>query len=190
METAALIVVGGSAGAIEALEVLLPRVTARHPPVVVTVHVSSRHRSRFAELFGPRCQVPVLEGNDKDRIDVGTITFAPSGYHLLVDPDFTVALSCDPLVQFARPSIDVTFESAAWAIGHGVLGIVLSGANEDGAAGSAAIVKAGGRFWTQEDAIFSTMPMAAAAAARAELTAPAETLAKRFASISTSRRGP
>lgn len=186
MRAVDLVVVGGSAGAIEALEVLLPVVTPGHPPVVVVVHIGAQ-RSGLADLFDGRCAVPVREANDQDVLADGTIVFAPSGYHLLVGREGALSLSCDAKVHHARPSIDVLFESAAWAYGARVLGIVLSGASDDGASGAAAIERAGGEVWVQDAAVFSVMPDAAAkACARATRRSIAD-LARDLASISTSR---
>jgi two-component system, chemotaxis family, protein-glutamate methylesterase/glutaminase len=138
------VVVGGSAGAMDGLGVILPALPrGLAVPVLVVLHVPPDDGSRLPFVFEGRCQVAVREAEDKDSIVPG-VAFAPPGYHLLVETDRTLALSVDAAVHFSRPSIDVLFESAAYAYGERLLGIVLSGANEDGAAGLAAIAAAGG----------------------------------------------
>ena len=90
------------------------------------------------------CAVPVREAEDKEAVTSGTVYFAPSNYHLLVDHGPQLALSADDPVHHSRPSVDVLFESAAEIYSSRLLGIILSGANEDGACGLAAIHDAGG----------------------------------------------
>lgn len=160
------IVIGASAGGVEALSQLLPALPAGfRPAVLVVVHVRSDSPSLLPELFGSRCRLPVIEPDDKDVITGGTIYLAPPGYHMLVEPDCSISLSVDPPVRFSRPSVDVLFESAALCFGNALLGIVLSGANDDGARGLAAIYHAGGRCWVQdpETAVSDAMPLGAIA---------------------------
>lgn len=163
-----LVAVGASAGAVEALLELLPELPATLPaPVLVVVHVPRDRKSALPALFAARCGVRVAEAEDKIDADAGTVYFAPAGYHLLVERDGRLALSSDELVNLSRPSIDVLFESAAFAFGPRALGIVLSGANADGAHGLALIRQRGGLAWVQDPgtAQVSYMPDAAIAAA-------------------------
>ena len=163
-----IIAVGASAGAVEALLDLLPELPADLPsPVLIVVHVPRDRRSALPELFATRCAARVVEAEDKIDADAGTVYFAPSGYHLLVERDGRLALSSDDPVNLSRPSIDVLFESAAYAFGPRVLGIVLSGANADGARGLACIREHGGLAWVQDPrtARVAFMPEAAIAAA-------------------------
>jgi two-component system chemotaxis response regulator CheB len=117
----------------------------------------------------------VLDVEDKMTIERGRVYIAPPDYHLLVERG-TFALSVDERVQFARPSIDVLFESAAHTYGAGVIGIILTGANEDGAAGLAAIKARGGVALVQDPsgAERRTMPDAAIAATVADAVLPVE----------------
>jgi two-component system chemotaxis response regulator CheB len=157
------VVVGGSAGAVDVLGVLLPELPADFAlPVIVVVHLPARRTSLLPPLFAQRCQLPVREPEDKQPIEPG-IWFAPPDYHLLVEADRTFALSIDQPVRFSRPSIDVLFESAAHAYLARLLGVVLTGANDDGAAGARAIRKLGGALAVQspETALASEMPRAA-----------------------------
>lgn len=163
-----VVAVGASAGAVEALLDLLPLLPADLPaPVLVVVHVPRDRSSALPALFAPRCATRVVEAEDKVGAEAGTVYFAPPGYHLLVERNGGLALSSDELVNLSRPSIDVLFESAAYAFGPQALGIVLSGANADGARGLACIREHGGLGWVQDPhtARIAVMPESAIAAA-------------------------
>lgn len=160
------IVVGGSSGGIDALLYMLPALPATlRAAVLVVMHLPRDRPSLLAEIFRHRCGLPLKEAHDKDAIAPGTVYFAPPDYHLLVDAGPRLALSVDAPVHFSRPSIDVLFESAADQYGERLLGILLSGANEDGARGLQAIAAAGGLVVVQEPASapMPTMPQAALA---------------------------
>lgn len=161
------IVIGASAGALEALSAILPALPSTFKlPVIVVVHVPPDKRSVMAELFQAKCKIPVREAEDKEPIAAGTIYFAPPDYHLLIEREKTLSLSSDEPVLFSRPSIDVLFESAADAYGSSLIGIILTGANQDGANGMRAISEAGGLVIVQnpDKAFASAMPEAAIAA--------------------------
>ena len=162
-----LIVIGGSAGA---LDILLD-IGAALPdgllsPVIIVLHLQANQPSLVPELLARSCRRPVREIEDKLTVQSRTLYVAPPNYHVLIERDHTLALSVDPPVHWSRPSIDVMFESAADVYGAGVLGIVLSGANDDGALGLAKIQRAGGRAVVQDpaSALYPTMPEAAARA--------------------------
>lgn len=139
------VVIGASAGGIEALTVLLPALPAGlRAAVLVVLHLPRDKPSVLAEIFARKCALPVREAEDKEPIQPGTVYFAPNNYHLLVDNGPQLSLSADDPVHHSRPSIDVLFESAAEIYNERLLGIILSGANDDGAAGLAAIHDAGG----------------------------------------------
>lgn len=161
---ARLVVIGASVGAVEALGVILPEFPASWPhPVIVVVHLPRRNDSLLPSIFGARCALPVKEAEDKEPLCAGTIYFAPPDYHLLVNPDLTLALSSDEPVHFSRPSVDVLFESAADVFGDAVTGVILTGANDDGAAGLAAISAGGGTCVVQDPATATGRPMPDAA---------------------------
>jgi two-component system, chemotaxis family, protein-glutamate methylesterase/glutaminase len=160
------VVIGASAGALESLSIILPALPAQSTlPFMIVVHLPPDRRSVIADIFRAKCSVPVQEAEDKEPITDGTIYFAPSNYHLLIEADRTLSLSNDEPVLYSRPSIDVLFESAADAYGSALVAIVLSGSNHDGAAGLKAVVAAGGLGIVQRpDAAFaSAMPEAAKA---------------------------
>jgi two-component system chemotaxis response regulator CheB len=143
---------------------------------LVVVHVPPRKENALVELFARKCRLPVKEAEDKEPLLAGTIYFAPPDYHLLVEAGSTLALSSDETVNHSRPAIDVLFESAADAFGAGLAGIVLTGANHDGARGLEAVCAAGGTAFVQEPATaeVSTMPEAARAACPAARALPLE----------------
>jgi two-component system chemotaxis response regulator CheB len=155
------LVIGASAGGVEALVALLPALTAEFAlPVFCILHLPGDRESRLAELFDDRLPLPVREAADKEAIAPGTVYFAGAGYHLSVERDRTFSLSCEPPLHWARPAIDVLMESAADAYGAGLAGILLTGANQDGAQGMAQIRACGGFTVVQDpaDAQVATMP--------------------------------
>lgn len=180
------IVIGASAGAVEALTAILPPLRPGFRlPIIVVVHVPPDRRSAMAELFRAKSALDVREAGDKDEIAAGVIYFAPPDYHLLVEGDSTFSLSCDAPVLFSRPSIDVLFESAADAYGPKLIGIVLTGANSDGARGLKAIVDAGGQGIVQQPstAFASAMPEAALRASPSAKSMTLEAIAAYLAKI-------
>ena len=163
-----IIAIGGSAGALEVLVDLLCALPHSFPvPVVVVVHLPADSDGSFAELLRTKCVLGVAEAEDKLVPEAGAVYVAPADYHLLFERHRAMALSTDPPVHYSRPSIDVVFETAALAYGSGVLGILLSGASADGAAGLAAIRDSGGLTWVQspESARVPLMPREALALA-------------------------
>jgi two-component system, chemotaxis family, protein-glutamate methylesterase/glutaminase len=145
------IVIGASAGGVEALSILLPALPAGlRTPLIIVLHLPRERPSLLAEIFARKCALKVKEAEDKMRVEPGTVYFAPPDYHLLLDEGPQLALSIDELVHFSRPSIDVLFESAADIYAERLMGIILTGANDDGTAGLAAIHRTGGVTIVQE----------------------------------------
>jgi two-component system chemotaxis response regulator CheB len=166
------IVIGASAGAVQALSRILPRLPAAYPlPVLVVVHVPA-DPSGLVALFSAKCQIAIREPEDKEPIAPGTVYFAPSGYHLLLESDHSIALSVDEPILFSRPSIDILFESAADSYGSRLVGVVLTGANEDGARGAGAILAAGGTVLVEDPAHAFAAAMPGAALARCPAARP------------------
>ncbi|HET9389141.1 MAG TPA: chemotaxis protein CheB [Steroidobacteraceae bacterium] len=158
------VVIGASAGGIEALTVLLPALPADlTASLFVVLHLPRERPSLLVEIFRPRCALPVREPEDKEPIALGTVYFAPPDYHMLLERSGQIALSADDPVHFSRPSIDVLFESAADAYGERLLGVILTGANEDGASGLEAVHRAGGITVVQQpqSAVAPVMAMSA-----------------------------
>lgn len=160
------IVLGGSAGSIEALGVILPALPATfRPAVLVVLHLPRERPSLLCDIFRQRCALPVREAQDKECVEPGTVYFAPPDYHLLVDAGPQLSLSKDPPVHFSRPSIDVLFESAADVYGPRLMAVLLSGANADGAQGLRAVQMEKGVTVVQapDSASSTAMPRAALA---------------------------
>jgi two-component system chemotaxis response regulator CheB len=159
-----LIVIGGSAGAIEVLGQILPRLAAElRSAVAIVIHLPPEGPNVLHEILSGPGSPTMKLAEDKEPIAPGTVYFAPPDYHLLVETGRTFALSQDERVHYSRPAIDVLFESAAEAYGDRLAGIILSGANADGAAGLKAVSAAGGLAVVQdlEAAEMIAMPAAA-----------------------------
>jgi two-component system chemotaxis response regulator CheB len=160
------IVVGASAGGVEALLKIfrtLPR--GFRLPILAVLHVPDQRRSQLAEVFAVNLAIPVKEADDKETIKPGTLYFAGPSYHLSIENDFSLSLSQEERVHHSRPSIDILFESAADAYGERLAGVLLTGANSDGARGMARIGEYGGLTVVQDpaQALARTMPEAALA---------------------------
>lgn len=184
------VAVGASAGALEALSVVLPGLPPEFPaPILVVVHLPPDRKSLMAGLLGARCQLKVREAEDKEPAESGTVHLAPPDYHLMVEPDRRLSLSSEEPVLYSRPSIDVLFETAAEAYGPGLVGVILSGANSDGARGLRAIMDAGGVGIVQrpDTALASTMPTSALAACPKALALDLEAIAAALRDMVESR---
>ena len=169
------VAIGASAGGIDALFTVLGGLKAPfRGSVVVVLHLPEDHESRLVEVFSSRLAIAVEEAQPGAPIASGKVYLAPPGYHLLVESDRTFALSCDPPVLFSRPSIDVLLESCADVYGPELAGIVLTGANEDGARGLASVKARGGLAAVQDpaEAAHATMPQAALDAAQPDFVLP------------------
>ncbi|MDB5963822.1 MAG: chemotaxis protein CheB [Polaromonas sp.] len=158
------VIIGASAGGVEALLMLLSGLPERFRlPVITVLHLPEDRESQLAAIFRQRSPVAVHEAADKEAIVPGTLYFAGPGYHLSVERDRSFSLSCEAPVHFSRPSIDILMESAADTYGAGLAGILLTGANYDGALGLAKIRQRGGLTVVQDpaEAQVATMPEAA-----------------------------
>lgn len=161
------VAIGVSSGGLQALSLLLGRMPADLPLALLIVqHLGADSGDGFARLLDHRCALHVKEADEGEMIRPGVAYLAPPNYHLLVENDGALALSVDPPVSYARPSVDVLFETAAMAFGEQLIGIVLTGANADGSRGLKAIHEHGGLTVVQDpaEADSSPMPLAALAA--------------------------
>lgn len=156
--------IGGSAGGVTAVQSLLKYLNENFStPVIVVLHLPPGAIINSSLVFGGSTNSRILEATDKLQIEPNTVYFAPPAYHLLIEKDFSLALSQDEPVYYSRPSIDVLFESAAIAYGKHACGILLTGANADGAAGLKFMQKLGGIAIVQNpiEAEAKAMPLAA-----------------------------
>jgi two-component system chemotaxis response regulator CheB len=158
------IVIGASAGGIQALLTVLPALPASYAvPIIVVVHMPNTRDSRLVDVFQYHMAMKVAAAEDKSRVLPGCVYFAAPGYHLSIETDRSFSLSCEEPVHYSRPAIDVLMLSAADAYGESLLGILLTGANKDGAEGMARIHEVGGLTVVQDplEAEVPAMPQAA-----------------------------
>jgi two-component system chemotaxis response regulator CheB len=170
-----IVVIGVSAGGTAALRVLLPLFPADYPlPIAIVQHLHPTQTNFLVTHFNSHCALTVKEADEKEALQPGVVYFAPPNYHLLIEPDKTLALSVDAKVNYSRPSVDVLFESAAAVYKAGVIGVVLTGANNDGAAGLRVIKAQGGLAVVQDPTTAEApyMPQAAIAATTVDYVLP------------------
>jgi len=158
------IVIGCSAGGLHALIVLLEDLPLNcRVPIVIVQHRSKDERELLEVVLRQRCAIPIRQADEKEAIANGYVYIAPPDYHLLVEQNRTFSLSTDEKVNYARPSIDVLFETAAEVYTDKLAGVILTGANSDGCQGVKAIHRRGGFTIAQDprEAEFPAMPLAA-----------------------------
>lgn len=146
-----LLVIGGSAGSLEVLLTVLPKLS---PPltfaIAVVLHRKNSPNSLLSELLATCTTIPVKEVEDKQPLSINHIYIAPADYHLLFEQDMVFSLDYSEKINYSRPSIDVSFESASEVFGPAVTGLLLSGANADGIEGLKVIKEKGGRVAVQD----------------------------------------
>jgi len=146
-----VVLIGGSAGSLEVVLDLLKSMSPfRSYSLVIILHRKSGEDNKLEELLALKTNIPVKEVEDKTALAPGAIYVAPSDYHLLFEKNGTLSLDTSEKVNYSRPSIDVSFESAADAYGNGVAAILLSGANADGTQGLKIVKQAGGMTIVQD----------------------------------------
>jgi two-component system, chemotaxis family, protein-glutamate methylesterase/glutaminase len=158
------VVIGVSSGGLEALKTLLPAFPADFPaPVLVVYHQGARRDRFIIDYLNGLTRIQVREAEEKEPLLPGVVYLAPPNYHLLVEEDRTLTLSTEERVSFARPSVDVLFETAAEAFGPELVGVILTGANQDGSQGLRAVKERGGTALVQnpDTAEMEVMPRAA-----------------------------
>ena len=177
------VVIGVSMGGVEALTTLLGGLPKNFPlPLLIVHHISADSGSDLASLLCEHCAICVKEADDEETIAPGTAYLAPPNYHLLVEREGKLALSVDAPVNYARPSVDVLFESAAEAFGPDLIGVILTGAGSDGAHGLKTIKDKGGLALIQDpaDAEADPMPRSALALVKADYVLPLKEIAPRL----------
>ena len=177
----AAVTIGVSSGGVQALKRLLGQLPAEFPlPILIVQHISPDAGDGMARLLNEYCALQVKEADEQEHVEVGRVYLAPPNYHLLVERDGLMSLAADGYVSYARPSVDVLFESAAAAYGDALIGVVLTGANFDGSRGLKTIKDAGGCAVVQDptDAEASQMPAAALAATQADHVVPLAQIAE------------
>lgn len=179
-----LVVIGVSAGGLDAVCTLLGGLPAGCPLSLVVVQHRSKDSDALCEVLAECTPLPISEVTDKMPLEPGHVYLAPPDYHLLLE-DGHFSLSTDAPELFSRPSINVAFESAADSYGACVVGLVLTGANQDGARGLARIVECGGHAIVQDPATAEvrTMPTAALREVPAAEVLPLEAIAARLLAL-------
>lgn len=159
-----LVVVGGSTGSISVTSDILAALSVDFPiPIIVVLHRQPVADTYLTQLLQRNSNLTVKEADEKEYVGHGIVYIAPANYHLLVERDLTLSLTVGPKVMFSRPSIDLLFETAAWATNGRLIGILLSGANRDGVAGLQRIQQMGGITIVQTPATAKAREMPQAA---------------------------
>ncbi|MFV8376166.1 chemotaxis protein CheB [Flavobacterium sp. LB1P62] len=139
------IVIGVSSGGMNALKIIFSALPVDfNIPIIIVQHVGAHSDSQWIKLLNKKSHLEIKEADEKEKIEKGKVYIAPPNYHLLIEKDKTFSLTIDERVNFARPSIDVLFESAAEAFNTKLIGIVLTGSNHDGTKGIKRIKECGG----------------------------------------------
>jgi two-component system, chemotaxis family, protein-glutamate methylesterase/glutaminase len=186
-----VVAIGASAGGVEALHALAAALPGNFPaPILIVQHMDPRHKSLLAALLGRRCRLPVKQAVDGEEIRGGTVYIAQPDMHLTVR-DARLVLSNTKQVHFARPSIDLLFQSVADVYGDRAIGVILSGSGVDGADGVRAIKAKGGTTLVQDpaSAAHAGMPQAARATQCVDFTLPLEEIGAALASLLTPAPG-
>jgi two-component system chemotaxis response regulator CheB len=148
-----LLVIGGSAGSLQVILSLLAAIGEGFPmPVLILLHRNGGFESSLEDIFSSRTSLPIREVEEKDPLRAGTIYLCPADYHVLLEKDHSFSLDYSERVHFSRPSIDVTFRSAADIFGPGLICLLLSGGNSDGAEGMQYVQERGGLTAVQDPA--------------------------------------
>jgi two-component system, chemotaxis family, protein-glutamate methylesterase/glutaminase len=171
------IVIGVSAGGLKALKTILLGLPLDFAfSVIIVAHRHSDSDDYLEQYLNRECEIRVKQADEKENINYGVVYLAPPNYHLLIEDDNTFSMSVEEAVNYARPSIDVLFESAAYVYGSELIGVILTGANNDGSQGLKKIKKMGGLTIVQapETSEFDSMPRAAIAAVEPDYILPIE----------------
>ncbi|MBT3206909.1 MAG: chemotaxis protein CheB [Bacteroidetes bacterium] len=181
------IVIGVSAGGMAALNTIMPALPKNFSiPILIVQHISPRSENYLVHILNNSCKLKVKEADEKEKIENGKVYLAPPNYHFLVEEDFTISLSTEERVNYARPSINVLFESAAIAYKNSLIGVILTGANNDGSQGLKSIKDYGGYVIVQnpKTAEVESMPKAALKATKTNNVFELEKIAEILISLS------
>jgi len=160
-----LVVMGASSGGLESMLALLPLLQPDFEvPIILVLHQKPNRTSGVPAMLASRTHLKVFEPDDKQHIEPGHLYVAPPNYHLLVEKEKVLSLCNDEPVNFCRPAIDVTFESAAYVYGGNLVACVLTGSNRDGAEGAVMVKQRGGRVYVLQTSEPNSMIMPAAVA--------------------------
>jgi len=182
------IVIGLSSGGMNALKIMFSLLPADFKtPIIIVQHISPRSENQWISLLNDKSNLLIKEADEKEKIEPGIVYIAPPNYHLLVEKDKTFTLTVEERVNYARPSIDVLFESAAEAYKSKLIGVILTGSNNDGTNGLKRIQEFGGLTIVQDPrtAESAFMPASAIAAIKPEYILPLEEIIELLIKIDT-----
>jgi two-component system chemotaxis response regulator CheB len=185
-----LLVVGGSAGSLHVVLSMLSALPDSFSiPLLIILHRNSIFESSLEDLLATRTRLPIKEVEEKEPIKPGTIYICPADYHVLLEKEHTFSLDYSERINYSRPSIDVTFRSAADVYGPGLIGLLLSGGNADGAEGMEYVQKKGGFTIVQDPATAEVpyMPQQAITRMQADIIIPTEEIPGFISSLSRHR---
>lgn len=169
------VVIGASAGGMKALQAILKSLPQDYSlPIMIVQHMHPESDEYMTKILNEECLLTVKQADEKESVKSGTVYFAPPNYHLLVEADKTLSLTVNERVCFARPSIDVLFETAADTYGESLIGIILTGGNYDGSRGLKRVKESGGLAIVQDpkSAEAESMPREAIAATKVDYILP------------------
>ncbi|KYG63680.1 hypothetical protein AZI86_12685 [Bdellovibrio bacteriovorus] len=178
-----VLLLGASAGGIAAIQKILSSLSVNFfAPIIVVQHLPESFAVNPSLVFKIPKNYSIMEAGDKEFIEARHIYLAPSGYHLSIERDSSFSLAQDEPLHYCRPSLDVLFESAARSLGERCVGVLLTGANADGASGLRSIQKAGGMTMVQDphEAESSMMPLAALELFRPDFVGTLEDISRRL----------
>lgn len=158
------VAIGASAGGLNAFKIILPKLKEDFPmPVFIVQHISPQSDNYITIHLNSLSKIKVKEAEEKEKVKNATAYFSPPNFHMLIEEDKSISFSIENKVNYARPSIDIMFETAAYAYTNKLIGIILTGANNDGAAGLKKIQEMGGYTLVQDpmNAEVETMPQSA-----------------------------
>lgn len=181
------IVIGVSSGGLNALKFIFSALPADfNMPIIIVQHISARSDNQWIKLLNDKSNLNIKEADEKEIIEKGNVYMAPPNYHLLIEKNKTFSLTIDEKVNFARPAIDVLFESAAEAYENKLIGIILTGSSSDGTLGLKKIKEYGGLTIVQDPktAESSFMPASAMAVVNVDHVLPLEGMADLLVGLS------
>lgn len=191
MATEKIVVVGASAGGVEALGALVRALPADFPaPVVIVLHIPGQHPSLLPRILARKAALPVLSAEEGERVQPGRVYVAPPDRHVLVDHEGVLHTPRGPKENSHRPAIDPLFRSAALAYGPNAVGVILTGTRDDGTSGLSAIKQCGGIAVVQDpdDAAYASMPRSALDHVEVDHCVPLRDIAARLIQVVSEHR--
>ncbi len=185
-----VIVIGASTGGLKALKAILSVLPSEFAlAVIIVMHRHKDTDGYLEQTLDNECKMHVKQADEKEEIKAGVVYVAPPNYHLLIEDDGTFSMSVEGAVNYARPSVDVVFESASEVYGKGLIGVILTGANKDGSLGLKKIKESGGLaiVQTPETSEAEEMPRAAIASVSPDYVLPLDEIGQLLRKLESER---